>query len=119
MDSIARIHVAYALRKQQVPIREIAQEIGRHRATVYRRFRRIRAAGLEVSSVAFSSDGGLLASSSASYDVLLWRAAAGTPAGRLIGHGGTMNSLAFSPDGTLLASAGYDGTIRLWGLPRP
>jgi IS30 family transposase len=47
MDSIAQIHVAWALRKQRVPVRVIAEQVGRHRATVYRWLRRIKAAGLE------------------------------------------------------------------------
>jgi len=47
MDSIAQIHVAWALRKQQVTVLEISKQVGRHRATVYRWLKRIRAVGLE------------------------------------------------------------------------
>jgi hypothetical protein len=36
MDSVTRIRVAYALRRQGIAVKEIACEVGRDRATVYR-----------------------------------------------------------------------------------
>ncbi len=47
MDSIAQIYVAWALWQQRVPARTIAEQVGCHRATVYRWLRRIRADGIE------------------------------------------------------------------------
>ncbi|GEM_PF-3178460 len=42
MDSITRIRVAYALRKQGIAVKEIAWEVERDRATVYRWLKGIR-----------------------------------------------------------------------------
>jgi WD40 repeat protein len=79
-------------------------------------------------SVAFSPDGKLLASGSASgtvYDTIkLWEVASGSLVRTLEGHTGSVYSVAFSPDGRLLASgscsqrnsSGYciQGEIKLW-----
>ena len=67
-----------------------------------------------VSSVAWSPDGGALASASWDNTIRLWEAASGRPLRTLQGHQGTVDSVAWSPDGETLASAGDDGTIRLW-----
>jgi transposase InsO family protein len=47
MDSVTRIRVAWALKKKGVPVDEIAAEVGRHRATVYRWLKGIRRYGIE------------------------------------------------------------------------
>jgi IS30 family transposase len=47
VDSVTRIRVAWALRKKQVPVGEIAQEVGRDRATVYRWLKGIKLYGIE------------------------------------------------------------------------
>lgn len=47
MDSVTRIRIAWALRRKGVPIEEIAAEVGRHRATVYRWLKGIRRYGIE------------------------------------------------------------------------
>jgi len=47
MDSVTRIRIAYALRKQRVKVKEIAEEVDRDRATVYRWLRGIRQWGIE------------------------------------------------------------------------
>jgi transposase InsO family protein len=47
MDSVARIRVAWALRRRNVPVDEISQEVGRHRATVYRWLKGIGRYGVE------------------------------------------------------------------------
>jgi WD40 repeat protein len=71
--------------------------------------------GDEFTSVAFSSDGKLLAAGSAAGRVWLW-----TVGGRLVrvldGHKGPVWSLSFAADGKTLATAGEDGTARLWEL---
>jgi TIR domain/WD domain, G-beta repeat len=68
-----------------------------------------------VLSVAFSSDGALLASSSGDKTVKLWNPTNHQEIATLNGHDIWVRSVAFSSDGTLLASAGgADQTVRLW-----
>ncbi len=73
-----------------------------------------------VASVAFSPDGGLLASAGGRGDrtVRLWDVASQTEVATLQGHMDQVASVAFSPDGATLASAGGvdDGTVRLWDV---
>jgi WD40 repeat protein len=64
-----------------------------------------------VYSVAFSPDGGLLASGSYDGTVILWRVADGSQLHTLAGHTGWVSSVAFSPDGGLLASGSNDGQL--------
>ena len=73
-----------------------------------------------VSSLAFSPDGRILASSSldsgepAHPNVSLWDVASRAWLANLAGHDGSVRSVAFSPDGALLATAGDDMIVRLW-----
>jgi CHAT domain-containing protein/Tfp pilus assembly protein PilF len=79
-----------------------------------------------VLSVAFSSNGRLLASCSGgellvsgSYSesiIRLWDVEAGKELHRLTGHTRCVNSMAFSPDGKFLASGTDDKTIKLWNV---
>jgi len=47
MESVARIRVAWALRKKGIPVREIAEEVERDRSTVYRWLKGIGRYGIE------------------------------------------------------------------------
>ena len=67
-----------------------------------------------IKSVAFSSDGTLLASASDDKTVKLWSVADMREVACLLGHEEKVNAVAFSPDGTTLASASWDSTVRLW-----
>ncbi len=72
--------------------------------------------GGNVSGVAFSPQGGQLASVSWDGTIRLWDLASGQQVNTLPGHADRITSLVYSPDGARLASGSWDGTIRLWDL---
>lgn len=64
--------------------------------------------------LAWSPDGGSIASGSYDRTVRLWNAATGECLRTLNGHAQGVDAVAWSPDGAMLASASLDGTVRLW-----
>ena len=68
----------------------------------------------DVTAVAFSPDGQMVASASDDKTVRLWEAATGTHRSTLEGHSDDVRAVAFSQDGQLVASASDDNTVRLW-----
>ena len=68
-----------------------------------------------VLSVAFSSDGSLLASGSKDTNIILWNTTSWSEV-RVIGgeHTDDVNGVAFSPDGSLLISGSSDGKLIVW-----
>ncbi|MBW4690619.1 MAG: TIR domain-containing protein [Lyngbya sp. HA4199-MV5] len=68
-----------------------------------------------VTSIAFSPDGKVIASSSADQTIKLWTLD-GKESRTLKGHKGFVLDLSFSPDGKTLASASSDGTVKLWTI---
>ncbi|MCK2239165.1 MULTISPECIES: helix-turn-helix domain-containing protein [unclassified Crossiella] len=68
-----------------------------------------------VTSIAFSLDGKLLATSGDA-TARVWELGGGVPRlrGVLTGHTASLRTIAISPDGATLATASWDHTVRLW-----
>jgi serine/threonine protein kinase/WD40 repeat protein len=73
---------------------------------------------LNVTALAFSPDGKILATAAGfdESDIRLWDVATAKEIGRLQGHGSWVSSLVFWPDGKKLASGSADQTIRIWDV---
>ncbi|KAG8687073.1 hypothetical protein FRC11_007855, partial [Ceratobasidium sp. 423] len=73
-----------------------------------------------ISSIAFSSDGTMIVSSSHDHTLCIWSVRDGSlVSGPFKGHQYRVNSVVFSPDGRRLASGSEDCTIRTWAVRDP
>jgi uncharacterized caspase-like protein len=70
----------------------------------------------EVFALAFSADGGTLATGGDDRVIRLWNPKTGGVRQVLTGHTQQILALAFSPDNRVLASGSADATIRLWDV---
>ena len=66
--------------------------------------------------IAYSPDGGTLATGDYGGVVRLWDAATGAFLQELTGHTDHVTDVVYNPDGTTLASGSSDGTVLLWRL---
>ena len=71
-------------------------------------------AGSSSYTLAFSPNGGILASGHKDGTIRLWQISDGRLFQTLKGHSGSVESVVFSADGQLLASGSDDKTVRLW-----
>lgn len=69
-----------------------------------------------VKSVAYSSDGKILATASDDQTIKLWDLNQFQEICTLVGHSHAVKSVAFSPDGQILASGSWDKTVKLWDV---
>jgi WD40 repeat protein len=67
-----------------------------------------------VPALAFSEDGGLLATANDAWEIVVRDVAGRQPKALCRGHVDDIFALAFAPDGQTLASGGADTTLRLW-----
>ena len=71
-----------------------------------------------ISDIAFSPHGHLLASAGYDETLRFWDAARGQLLLTILEHNASITAIVFSADGRYLASTSHDGTLRLWGLPQ-
>ena len=69
-----------------------------------------------VEELAFSPDGGLLATACSDQRIHLWETVSWRKDGELAGHRWQASDVAFDPSGKWLASTGWDMTLRVWEL---
>src|SRR6185437_2757625 len=67
-----------------------------------------------VTSLTWSPDGKMIASTSDDHTVQVWNPLTGAALFTFHGHSQTVNAVAWSPDGKRLASGSEDGTAQVW-----
>jgi len=75
----------------------------------------LRGHGDDITEVAWSPDGRMLASASSDLTMRLWSPETGQQL-RVMRAASEVNSVAWSPDGRVIATGGKDGKIRLWDV---
>src|SRR5260370_15653300 len=72
--------------------------------------------GNQISSLAYSPDGKVLASAGYDNFLRLWDPVTGKELRKLGGSNNPLSSVAFSPDGKTIASGSYDNIMRFWDV---
>lgn len=85
-------------------------------ATSGKQIKEVRGHRGNVTSIAYSPNGQLIATASLDRDVKLWDATTYKEVKTMVGHTDYVSSIVFSPDGKRLLSGSYDGTARLWDV---
>jgi WD40 repeat protein len=70
----------------------------------------------EITALAISSDGQIIASNGLDYSIKLWDLSTGAEKLTLKGHCDRILAITFSPDGKIMASSSADKTIKLWDI---
>jgi WD40 repeat protein len=70
----------------------------------------------EITALAISSDGKIIASNAPDYSIKLWDTSTGAEKLTLKGHCDRILAITISPDGTIMASSSADKTIKLWDI---
>ena len=73
-------------------------------------------ANSDLTPLAISPDGKILASATHKSEIVLWEVSTGTVIRQLQGHSKAITALAFSPDGKRLLSGSQDCTLLLWDI---
>ncbi|WP_414621445.1 eIF2A-related protein [Calothrix sp. CCY 0018] len=109
--------VAFSLDGKLLAVDSIDGQICLHRRSDYQLLLTLKGHHSSISTVAFSPDSSILASSSSDdHTVKLWDAQTGNSLKALQGHTAPIWSIAWHPDGQILASGSDDQTIRLWDV---
>ena len=69
-----------------------------------------------IQAVAFSPDGGRVATGGRDRTVRIWETATGALVGPILRHEGWVRAVAFSPDGRRLLTGSADGKARIWDV---
>jgi WD40 repeat protein len=106
---LATVNVNESKGEPAEAIRLVDATTGRLRHTLEGHARQIR-------SLAFSTDGKLLATGGVDGGVRLWDTGTGKERAVWEGHAGRVRSLAFREDGKVLAAGDHEGVVRLWDV---
>jgi WD40 repeat protein len=81
----------------------------------------LKSEGGDLTNIAFSPDGSLLAAASKDWPVLVWDLDSQRIKTALVGHSAGVNSVRYSSNGKIILSASDDGAVRMWdaGTGRP
>jgi WD40 repeat protein/DNA-binding SARP family transcriptional activator len=116
LDSDPELSIMLAVQALQVAHTREAENMLHQALSVSRVERTLFGHELEVSGLAFSPDGKLLASGSVDTVVRIWEVDSGRELHALTGFENMVYGLDFDPAGQRLAASSFDGTVRIWDV---